>query len=260
MFRRKKKIDEYMRISNGVKVPGEKERIINLNERRKNGMKKKSILSVAMVAVVSGLVLFTNIGAGMGEEGESITSIKVYASESGSHNEAVELKKDTKTEIKGGFKVFGDTENGTGLISEGILLNIESDDLESLKLKANKGGFTQFTKGLPKDNEGVLFEEKNGDNGENTKKGEKIKLNEEQKARIYEEGKNELVLENVEGKATIEYVFSKDMRKGLDGGRGLSEVLNGVEIEIEATYKGEKVSKNILKLSVENDKIVAELK
>lgn len=256
MFRRNKKIDEYMRISNGVKIPGEKEKIINLNERRKNGMKKKSILSAAMVAVVSGVVLFTNIGAGMGSEGASIDGIKVYASESGSHNKTVELKKDTKTEIKGGFKVFGDTENGTGLISEGILLDIQSKDLESLKLKTNKGGFSQFTKGLPKDDEGVLFEEKNGDN---VKKGEKIiEKNSEQRTKTYEEGKNKLTLENVEGKATIEYTYSKEMANALRGGKKVSEVLNGVEIE--ATYKGGKVTKNILKLSVEDGKIIAELK
>ncbi|MGL4873075.1 MAG: hypothetical protein ACRC30_00275 [Clostridium sp.] len=224
-------------------------------------MKKKSILSAAMVAVVSGIVLFTNIGAGMGEEGESINPIKVYASESGSHNKTVELKKDTKTEIKGGFKVYGDTENGTGLISEGILLDIQSKDLECLKLKVNKGGFSQFTKGLPKDDEGVLFEEKTGENGENIKKGEKIiEKNLEERTKTYEEGKNELTLENVEGKATIKYTYSKEMAKALEGGKKVSEVLNGVEIEIEATYKGGKVTKNTIKLSVENDKIVAELK
>lgn len=239
MFRNKK-IEEYKRISNNVKLPklregieGEESKIIKLNGKdnrneRGNRKMKKLIASGLIAAALGGIVIFNNVGGGVTGVEKVNNDIIVYASENDGQKVKLEKGKELiiDTDV---VKISG--EGKERFKKRGIVLNIISEDMRTLKLKTDKGEL---------DNGQVEITED---------KDEKVVLQKENTKEIEIEFKKE----DKEIKNFIDWYYDKEMAELRKEGKLNKETFGTVNIQMEATYEDGRVQTGQIQLTMNED-------
>lgn len=240
MFKNRKRINEYKRISNSVRLPELKSKEKNFEVRRKEKMNKKAIASGILAATICGAIFLTNIGTNFKGIENNGGSLIVYASENNGANKQL-FEKGKEIAINSVSVITDDKTGNMYSVKKGAQLSILSDDIKSLKLSTNKGEFM---------NE-FQFNETNINNFNEKSIGEKY-IDSDKKEKIYDynvsKDRKSIEVNNVNNKVLgIAWALSPEMEK-MDKNQ-----FGEVEINITAEYKDGKTANETIVLTL-NDK------